>query len=221
MHSSDKFNYVYEKLVSNESLSSDEIIDFINEVLKHIDSFKSPIWHSLGFINLDLFQAKTGNLRLHIWPSNLDSKEEQKWKAHDHKYDFVSQILLGNLTDASLQIKPLPKGELEIYEVVYEQEQSRLIKTYEYVEITRENRKTYKTGDIYFVSCDDFHYSIVNKNQTTVTLMATLVHDSNKTAKVIGESFANNEIIRPIVTIDFDKDIFVKYLKDVLTSYNK
>jgi len=76
---------------------------------------KGPRLHPNGFIQLDL----TDTVRLHVWPDK--SVELPKPKVltviHDHTFDFVSTVVVGQLTNLIYEFEESPSGPWHLYSV--------------------------------------------------------------------------------------------------------
>lgn len=110
-----------------------------------------PQWFGLGFIQLKL----NTNNRMHFYPKEMKAFVDPE-EVHDHRYDFESEILQGNLVQEFFDFQA-GKGDYEIANVSCDANNpapdiepvgGKIIKT---------GSVCLKAGDSYWIEADTFH----------------------------------------------------------------
>lgn len=157
----------YEQLEKISSNCDDAYIEYIKELCKSsrkkdifldIDYLKSlenkPYWFGLGFIQLKI----DANTRLHFWHPELAPNVDDE-EIHDHRYDFKSTILKGELTNTLFDVQNVENGEYELCWVNCKPEHSSTPEYISDVSIKPVSSIAYKAGQYYNMGMDDFHRS--------------------------------------------------------------
>lgn len=123
-----------------------------------------PHWFGLGFIQLKLNDTQ----RLHFWHPDLvqDVSEEE---LHDHRYEFTSKVLVGELTHQVFEYVEFPLGDHEMVRVACEPG-----KDVDPIPLSRgtiHDAGTYvmKTGSQYTFPPTGFHRTIATRAVTLLT----------------------------------------------------
>lgn len=79
----------------------------------------APSWkkHPLGFLQLQLAEVEGVALRLHVWPKNRTSSEDDPDVLHSHPWPLWSYVLLGELENVLIAVAADPKGRDLLYKV--------------------------------------------------------------------------------------------------------
>lgn len=124
-----------------------------------IDYLKSlpnkPYWFGLGFIQLKIDADK----RLHFWHPELSPIVGDE-EIHDHRYDFRSMILKGELTNNIYEVKQDSYGNYEMCWVFCDKEHSGKPQHIMDVDIADCKSTTYSAGQSYTMKMDQFHRTI-------------------------------------------------------------
>ncbi len=82
-----------------------------------IDTLKTigtPTWFGLGFIQLRIDQKR----RMHFWHPELKPLSDQfQDEYHDHRYDFTSRVIVGEITNVVVSVKQDPTSPDMLYSV--------------------------------------------------------------------------------------------------------
>jgi hypothetical protein len=93
------------------------------ESIANINRFKK---HPLGFYYLN--SQSLADTRVHVWLSLFRNETIQNDR-HLHSYDINSLILLGRMKNTLFSFIPRCAGEIQEFEVHYDQSKSRLVPT--------------------------------------------------------------------------------------------
>jgi len=131
-----------------------------------------PVVHENGFIQYPL--TPDGSLRLHVWPDVPITKQASSSPIHDHRFGFVSTILLGTLDHIVYIPYRSPRGPYQLANVV----RGRLVIPDEhYYSVRVDEHLIVRTGEVYGFLPKRFHDS--RGRGLTVTLMekTKTIHD--------------------------------------------
>lgn len=178
---------IFEKLylgVRESRASRADIENLLRQIQDHKSDY-SPMWHALGFVHCKLYESTKGTLRLHIWPANARSSQEQRDKVHDHIFDLKSLILCGQVKNRTYQLGSptnCQSASHQIVEVKYSQSGSTLAPTHKYVSPSLKDEFTTTKGHYYTVERGEFHESVVCAKTLTSTLVVTYNHSNSQPA---------------------------------------
>lgn len=174
-----------------------------------IDYLKSlpnkPYWFGLGFIQLKI----DDNKRLHFWHPDLSPNVDDE-EIHDHRYDFRSMILKGEITNKLFGIEEDNCGDYEMCWVYCDKEHSGKPEHIADVEIISCETATYMAGQSYTMKMDDFHRSIFKVPTVTFLERGPVTKDRARIVKLI---------LRPAVcpfSIKKSEDEIWSYIKEIL-----
>lgn len=126
--------------------------DFLN-VAKLSRLGVRPQWFGLGFIQLKLSE----NQRLHFWHDRLKPNSGHEEEAHNHRYDFHSTVLKGELLDELWQFHSDPHGEWNMWRVSCQPGDSGDAAIIGRVGITSITPRRIATNQTYFMPETCFH----------------------------------------------------------------
>ena len=112
----------------------------------------APHWFGLGFIQLKLNYTH----RVHFWHPALD-KDLPDEELHDHRYNFTSHVLKGQLTNEVWQFLPADTGTLELVTVDCKPGDSAEPDVISKGHTTLLASHTMHAGDHYHMYMDTFH----------------------------------------------------------------
>jgi hypothetical protein len=142
--------------------------------------------HPLGFYycSLDNNKQQGTKNRLHLW-SPFCVEQEPRWRIHNHVFNLKSQVILGSITNIGYKLKQ--GNNHQIYEVIYQEQDSVLMKTQSKVDVSIAKESLFKQGMEYIVSANELHQSIPENNKLTICL-CEMVQENFRTAPlVVGE----------------------------------
>lgn len=84
-------------------------LDF--DYLQHLDVV--PQWFGLGFIQMKI----SPNRRLHFWHPELSPNPGNAEEVHDHRYDFTSTVLKGEMENEVWDMRHDPDGDYRLWRV--------------------------------------------------------------------------------------------------------
>ncbi len=128
--------------------------------------------HGNGFIQLDIGpEDDISSERLHIWSDELPPAQRVRTAIHDHRFSFVSKVLLGTLVNLEYDFKASRTGEHALYtpNVKYRQD-TTLVPTGSQGDFTLVREVQVNAGDEYKFQATAFH------DTGWVGLMATYFH---------------------------------------------
>lgn len=106
----------------------------------------------LGFVQLKIDE----NLRLHFYHPDLLSIIDKE-EVHNHRYDFLSMIMAGSLTNILFEPVDNPEGLYFIEEEscnINKKDKSNIILN---CDLIKKETNTYNQGDTYICQSDQFH----------------------------------------------------------------
>lgn len=161
----------------------------MTENLLDIEYLKSlgrdPKWFGLGFIQLKLSKTR----RMHFWhPDLLPNDPAFVEEYHDHRYNFTSDVLVGEITNRIATAIPSPKETgYSLFDVCC----SGGGQIYRWpVELTASATFTTKAGGSYFVQRDTFHRVEV-KHCVTLQTRSETVKDKARVIQLSAKPSSN------------------------------
>jgi hypothetical protein len=157
-----------------ESLGRSEFISrFLDLVGRLVREDKAiGVRHPLGFCFFDIAKIVTGcNLRLHIWSDEERPLQDSAFQIHDHRFSFVSRVLLGRLRNMTFTVVDEKGAENCLYRVLYDSEGSTLEPTGTCVRTAQKADNEQGPDSIYRVERGTFHSTLVTQGTMTVTLL--------------------------------------------------
>jgi hypothetical protein len=133
-----------------------------------VDSLRAsgciPHWFGLGFIQLKLNDSQ----RLHFWHPDLaqDVPEEE---LHDHRYEFESKILVGELTHQVFEFKQSEDGDHEMVHVSCEPGKEADPKPISRGVLVEAGTYVMRAGSSYTFPPTGFHRTIASSAVTLLT----------------------------------------------------
>jgi len=128
-----------------------------------------PRFHGNGFIQVYLNELT----RLHIWSQDLPATRVQNARIHDHRFTFISQVLLGALIDVRYAVKIGTDCEHTLYQQGPTfSDKSSPLEYYGECDIEKISERRIVAGESYGVggpSC--FHDTIPADGRLTVSVM--------------------------------------------------
>jgi hypothetical protein len=77
--------------------------------------------HPLGFVHVLIDEENGYALRLHIWSDLFRYEQQPYWPIHNHKFDLISRVLTGTLTNRSYRVQQTDeKTSYRLYDITYE-----------------------------------------------------------------------------------------------------
>ena len=144
------------------------------------DSLKAsgaiPHWFGLGFVQLKINEK----YRLHFWhPEHTKNVPDEE--VHNHRYDFTSKIIVGEMIHEVWSYREDEKGDSECVEVSCSPEHSVPPEPISKGFMTMTGRYTMIAGSEYFFPATQFHRTTTKK---AVTFLCRQVNKT-KTARVL------------------------------------
>lgn len=135
-------------------------------------------WHPLGFLQFKLGKDKyEGSVKLHIWDNGLRSVQNPEWLIHRHVWELSSHVLVGKVTNLTYEVKDCFNKTNECfycaYDVIFEEQNSILVKTNRYLSCNPLTCQTYAAGEKYSVKSNDFHQTTVPSEDFAATIIYT------------------------------------------------
>ena len=138
-----------------------------------------PRFHGNGFVQLYLNAAT----RLHIWSPEFPATRVQNAQIHDHRFWFVSKILLGTLYHQEYEVYLDPTGTHGLHQTSAHSKVA-LLERIGRCSIQERALKIYYAGDeYYFGGPDKFHHTWAN--ELTVTVMTKLSSIADYNARMV------------------------------------
>jgi hypothetical protein len=159
--------------------------------------------HPLGFAYTVLRREDQYALRLHIWPDRVRYEQHPFWPIHNHKFDLLSVVLAGSLTNRSYQIRDAGENPtFRLYRVMYEIEGSVMSATERTVDLELAAIERISAHGKYSVAAGTFHQTIVSTGTFTATLALTRDSPADLDIRTIGDirgqqryKYARSEIL--------------------------
>lgn len=128
--------------------------------------------HPLGFISCTFITEGAFNARLHIWPVNEKTIQDEDIQIHDHVFDFQSWVLTGQIQNTELSIST--DGELfAMYSTSYVQNKSTLKKLDKSIRIKPTKKTLHLAGSMYSIKAGQLHQTQRIGRDTAVTVLIT------------------------------------------------
>jgi len=133
----------------------------------------SALWHPLGFVILTLQDWNLKDrLRIHIWTDTIRKYNQDRNWIHNHEYDIISLVLMGNIINERYQqVIKTDKESLPIYNVFHYENNSDLKITGNYCGLEFLSRDEVKKGEVYSISKGEFHLSETLPTEITSTIV--------------------------------------------------
>ncbi|MBX2820315.1 MAG: hypothetical protein KTR29_11560 [Rhodothermaceae bacterium] len=170
-----KVKYQLHKRITKRHLN--EYLDrVVHDLFWPREIAKNSYKHELGFDKLVLFSRPTGNItrvKLHIW---WPGKPFADIDIHDHRYDFRSKVLLGELRHELFIIRDDVKkkrkaNEYELYEYQYNSKTNSAEQHYKHtVQLKKARCKRCPEGRTYKMACDKIH-CVLPGEDVSITLL--------------------------------------------------
>lgn len=147
--------------------------------------------HGNAFLQLDL----PNDQRLHIWPEERLETQKVYTGIHNHRFSFVSKILLGRLTHIEYDVQPSDNGSYHLYKTIRTKDGESLAQaSASRFKLTGRREFRLAQGSYYEFSWNEFHESY--GTGLTATLM---------------EKTAVNEDIDVLTLCPWDKEPDLEY----------
>lgn len=129
--------------------------------------------HGLGFVQVQL----EGNQRLHVWHPELPRRAcFESSSIHDHRFDFISRVLIGTQCNIEYRLDPSPGGGYMLY--LHEGARTacggRPWMPDGRVHMTEINRESIAAGVTYRQQAYDFHRTEPGGDGKAATIMQKL-----------------------------------------------
>ena len=132
--------------------------------------------HPLGFRVAKLSSDDGSTLRLHVWPSGAKS-EQPGFEVHNHGFDFVSHVVMGELDHLIFDSVEQPEGRWAQYRVQYDPEgRSILSRCASRFDLVLRSQERIGTKQTYATRATDLHTLQGTTCRPTVTLVLTKPH---------------------------------------------
>jgi hypothetical protein len=181
--------------------SSDEVLRELYDFLK---LSKSRFFtHPLGFVQT-VFHEEGDEFRLNLWGSIFGRPKIPNWPLHTHRFNFESNVIVGQLEDTLFDIIQDERGIYFRYCVEYEKEGS-FLRPVDHVRmsLSERTRRVIGAGERYFMQSSDIHSS---KNLTHLAISVMKIGlPSKNPAFVIGCVSADTRIEYLPTEIDTQK----------------
>lgn len=186
-------------------LKESAVVDLVNELIDNnetLSSLPARYSHTNGFDKFKLIETSEFVLRLHIWWGERDYEEIEH--VHDHKWNFASRVLFGNLKSQQFVVSDSGDRYMlyDYYSAGKQNEEARLIPSGERtLELVYESEL--HAGSTYSISAKILH-RVLQPSMPTATLM---LHGKpvQKSASVYSQ--------KEILTND-DNTVQIKHLND-------
>lgn len=149
-----------------------------------------PQWFGLGFIQLDMPNRQ----RLHFWVDDWPQVDPEMQQWHDHRYDFTSHVLKGEVFNRRALVGPLSaapfEGCMELMAVHCQPAQSRLPALLGYCQMHEGIDEQIAQEGRYFMPHDMFHVSRSSPGTITVLDRGPQVRDVARVVQPVGHGHA-------------------------------
>jgi hypothetical protein len=177
--------------------------------------------HRLGFDKIILISNPEYQLHLHIWwPDKIRRIEG----IHNHKFNFVSKILIGTIVN-NIYDRSNDDTGLNLHEYISNPVSTKEFDDFEYLGITNLVKicsTEYSTGNIYVMNHNDFHTIDVhpsNKLTATLFLRSGIIKDRDIIFEINPfTSIPKNEIIK---NDNIDENEYINILNIFLDEMNR
>lgn len=153
-----------------------------------ISSLVNPAFkrHPYGFFILHCGHHLGADLRIHVWLNENRKRQVPDWPPHTHPGQLISVVLHGCVRNRIWNVTADAGGSHCIYEVQYFGDESVLVKTTDFVFVSRGEETQVHTGVAYEIDKNVFHDSDVDPRETAVTLV-WMGKDIGGRSTVVGE----------------------------------
>jgi hypothetical protein len=176
------------------SNDAEEIISTLKKTHK-----KTPLWHPLGFISLEVAKCDGFELTLHYWPKTSTKQYLNHQAVHSHNCHLHSRVIAGSIQNNVYKIEA--GNTHRLYSVEYYGKNSQLRPTKMRVNMQLESSQVYQSGKTYKVPLNQFHHINVSHQQSTLTLVMQYGFEDKPPLVVGGE----NTSLKTYKRIDFDE----------------
>lgn len=74
----------------------------------------------LGMLQAYVHEGTTDEMRVHVWCKELEREGiVDSGLLHDHRFDLVSQVLVGEIKQVEYELRPSDTGDFQLHEVVH------------------------------------------------------------------------------------------------------
>lgn len=132
-----------------------------------------PRFHGNGFIQVYM----APDVRLHIWHPEFPATRVENAKIHNHRFDFTSTVLQGNLLDHRYGVTLMDGGPYDLYEIPEASDKSASLVLLCECEVRYKQTRIRRQGSTYTSACaegEHFHDANGEPGEVTVTLMTKL-----------------------------------------------
>lgn len=151
-------------------VDSREILDSVIERVHVVRAF----WHPLGFVHAELtelLEERSAGLRmrLHVWHSSV-VQSDALGLIHDHAWQLKSLVLVGELTDLSIEASVDSGGSHDAIRVTYGPEHDFHHESRVNLHIAR--RRRVQPGQVYHIPSRAIHETVIDVAPVVTLLVA-------------------------------------------------
>jgi hypothetical protein len=145
--------------------------------------------HPLGFAYVLVAKEDSHALRLHIWSDHDRYEQQPYWPIHNHKFDLISRVLSGRLTNRQYRVQPtLKKTTQRLFDITYESEGSIMSPSDIFVSVDFIGSEHITAPNSYRIGAGVFHDTFVPTGVFTATLVITRDSLRDADVKTVGDS---------------------------------
>jgi hypothetical protein len=202
---------LFSNITAFEKLSSNDVL--CEPLLTSLNFRKHP----LGFAHAGIAKEGPYALRLHVWPDFTRYQQQPYWPIHNHKFDLISRVLTGALTNRLYRVRQSSKpGYSRLYDISYEGHGSVIMATDECVSVELEASHEIIAPNLYRVNAGCFHETFVPTGIFTATLAITRDSAHELAIKTVGDSkSARHEYFRSLIA-QAEHDAIVARINQIL-----
>jgi hypothetical protein len=157
-------------------------------------SLVKPRQHPLGFLITDLEslvseEDRQGQLRLHIWPVDYETRGDGRGTIHTHTWDLRSAVLFGAIRNTTYRVVEGEDAGGIVSEVVYSTSGTRFLPVHAGVSIQVAASEIIRAGEYYCEDTAAFHASEVVASPAITLVLAV---PARETALVYSDSMADS-----------------------------
>ncbi|MEA2240149.1 MAG: hypothetical protein QOC81_4873 [Thermoanaerobaculia bacterium] len=133
------------------------------------------VLHPLGFYLIRLAARGDTTVRLHYWPAYEREDGTAITPYHDHVWALTSCILFGSLENVLLELHTDTSGDFQVAEINQVGNVDEVVPASYCVQLSVKSNVTYRIGEFYEILPREFHYTNVQPQEATLTVVRAKV----------------------------------------------